>query len=284
MQREILKYIFSILLLIFGCKNENNRQLQKLIDINNDFYKVLVKDQYFQVECRYVENPYKFYMSFNKINDIRERLNELYELIELMKRSSKDFATNVDQLKTSINDLRDYTYKLLNDKVLLFKEEIDKYLIANIIQDQENLSQDTRIIILKIFKNNILQFEYLITKYLLEETEQTYFKFNRVEPVIIDKIKKSNQGYKYRGEICLAAFDTTRAYLVCIGEYDSIELKNGKWFYTMKLPCDTLTIENDKAIYNVRANRDFTYRGLIEILKPNGSIEHIPFKKKIEFE
>jgi gliding motility-associated protein GldM len=119
-----------------------------------------------------------------------------------------------------------------------------------------------------------------ISTYLLDQVDAGSFMFNFLEATVIPRT--SNYvftGDDFEAEVFIAAFDTTQAPEVLIGQYEPVELPDGTTDFQMVGRVDTLPVEQGKGIFRTRASSTgyFNWGGLIRLRNPDGSVISRPF-------
>jgi gliding motility-associated protein GldM len=113
--------------------------------------------------------------------------------------------------------------------------------------------------------------------YLFTQIDASSFKFNKLEPTVIARSNYVLKGGNYEADVFLAAFDTTKAPTILIGEYDSVNR-------TMVGAFDSLPIEKGRGKFVVPASA-VGYKpwgGIIRIKSPDGELKDYPFKAEYQ--
>ncbi|NOZ46799.1 MAG: gliding motility protein GldM [Chlorobi bacterium] len=132
--------------------------------------------------------------------------------------------------------------------------------------------------ILTQIQSEVLNAESLVAEKLLSSIGAREFKFNKLDPTIIPKSNYVIKGNEYVAEVFLAAFDSTQAPEIYVGDYK----KTGEGSYEMTGNYTTLPIEKGRGIYKVRGSRigDKKWGGLISLTAPDGSKKSYPFSEE----
>ena len=122
-----------------------------------------------------------------------------------------------------------------------------------------------------------------ITTYLLDQVDAGSFMFNFLEATVIPRT--SNYvftGDDFEAEVFIAAFDTTQAPEVLIGQYEQVELPDGTIDFQMVGNVETLPVEQGKGVFRRRAGATgyYNWGGLIRLRNPDGSVISRPFNSE----
>jgi gliding motility-associated protein GldM len=123
-----------------------------------------------------------------------------------------------------------------------------------------------------------------ILRYLFGRIDAGSFKFNTLEPTVIHNSNYVIRGNEYKAEIFVAAFDTTQAPVVLVGNYERVTNSDGSIDYVMKGNFDSLRVVNGRGIYTrtPTALGPVSWGGLIKIKNADGSFTTRPFKQEYQ--
>ncbi len=115
--------------------------------------------------------------------------------------------------------------------------------------------------------------------HLLQQIDAGSFMFNALEATVIHNTNHVLQGNEYEAEVFLAAFDTTQAPEVLIGQYETITRSDGTVDYQMVGRVDTLPVRQGRGVYRIRPSRTghFDWSGLVRMRADDGSYINRPF-------
>ncbi len=116
--------------------------------------------------------------------------------------------------------------------------------------------------------------------YLLQQIDAGAFMFNALEATVIPNTNHVLQGNEYEAEVFLAAFDTTQAPEVLLGDYRTVTRSDGTTDYEMVGRADTLPVREGRGVYNIRPTRTgrFDWGGLVRMRASDGSYINRPFE------
>lgn len=123
-----------------------------------------------------------------------------------------------------------------------------------------------------------------VTTYLLNQVDAGSFMFNFLEATVIPRSNYIFRGDDFEASVFIAAFDTTQAPEVLIGQYESFQLPDGSADYRMVGRVDTLPVDHGKGIFRTRpsATGYHSWGGLIRLRNPDGSFISRPFKSEYQ--
>lgn len=129
--------------------------------------------------------------------------------------------------------------------------------------------------ILTQIQSEVLNAESIVAEKLLASIGAGEFKFNKLDPTLIPHSNYVIRGNEYIAEVFLAAFDTTQAPNIMVGDYK----QNEDGTHEMVGDYQTLPIERGRGIYKVKGSRvgNKKWGGLISLTAPDGSIKSYPF-------
>lgn len=135
-------------------------------------------------------------------------------------------------------------------------------------------------VMLSKLQTDVKNMETDVVNYLFNQITAGDFKVNAMEAIVIPNSSYVIKGEDYTADVFLAAYDSTQAPTILIGDYK----RNDDGTYEMVGTHDSLIVEGGKGIYKVRPNRVGTgkWGGLIRIKKPDGGYTAYPFDKEYE--
>src|SRR3972149_2345858 len=139
------------------------------------------------------------------------------------------------------------------------------------------------ITILTQIQSEILNAEAVTLEKLYSSISASEFKFNKLEATVIPNTNYVLQGNEYRGEVFLAAFDTTKKPIIYVGDYK--KTADGKYEMVgnnyKELPVD----ENNRGIFS-NIERALSpkklFRGLIKMTAPDGTDKYFEFAEEYQ--
>ncbi len=119
-----------------------------------------------------------------------------------------------------------------------------------------------------------------IITYLLNQVDAGSFMFNALEATVIPRSNYVFRGDEFEASVFIAAFDTTQAPEILVGQYREVELEDGSIDYEMVGRADTLPVDQGKGIYRARPASlgDHRWGGLIRLRSPDGAYISRPFE------
>jgi hypothetical protein len=239
----------------------------------------------------YLQNEADFLLQkiiFHKAQiEIKYELN--YHKISPYKKLSDDITDTLGNFRGEIETLRDYNLisrldqlgQYLHSMDLLQGDYMRDYIIPNRIDKWKTLDfgKANGSEIIKLIKMDLLKLESDIIEFLYNSIERDYYKFNKLVPVVSSSSNNVKQGDIYHAKIYLAGIDTFADPWIIItnlNEPDSI-LFNEKVDYMRTF---NLLVEDGIGIYNMKTSTPGKkgFKGVIQILNPEGYIEKIPFR------
>ncbi len=123
----------------------------------------------------------------------------------------------------------------------------------------------------------------LIT-YLLNKIDAGSFMFNALEATVIPRSNYIFRGNEFEANVFLAAFDTTQAPEVLIGNFESFEREDGSVDYRMTGRADTLRVEHGRGVYRIRPGTTgwHNWGGLVRLRSSDGTTISRPFKSEYQ--
>ncbi len=123
-----------------------------------------------------------------------------------------------------------------------------------------------------------------ILNYLINQVDAGSFMFNALEATVIPSSNYVFRGGDYEASVFIAAFDTTQAPEILVGQYREVELEDGSIDYEMVGSAETLPVEQGKGIFRARPSTTgyHTWGGLIRLRAPDGSFISRPFRSEYQ--
>ena len=135
-------------------------------------------------------------------------------------------------------------------------------------------------VMLSKLQTDVKNMETDVINYLFSQISAGDFKVNAMEATVIPNSNYIMKGGEFRAEVFLAAYDSTKAPVIMVGEYNELEDGN----YEMVGEYETLTVESGKGIFT-RPSRSIgqqKWGGLIKVTTPNGGEKMYPFKEEYQ--
>ncbi len=130
-------------------------------------------------------------------------------------------------------------------------------------------------VMLTKLQTDVKNMETDVVSFLFNQISAGDFKVNAMEATVIPNSSYVMRGGEYTAKVFLAAYDSTQAPTILIGDYK--QTAEGK--YEMLGAYDSLKVEQGKGIYSKMAQSvgDKKWGGLIKITAPNGGESMYPF-------
>lgn len=130
-------------------------------------------------------------------------------------------------------------------------------------------------VMLSTLQTNIKNMETDVINYLYSQISAGDFKVNAMEATVIPNSNYIMRGNEYRAQVFLAAYDSTKAPVIKVGNYK--KTSDGK--YEMIGEFETLKIEGGKGIFSqvARSVGEKKWGGLISVTSPDGGEINYPF-------
>ncbi|MCB2197018.1 MAG: gliding motility protein GldM [Bacteroidetes bacterium] len=113
-----------------------------------------------------------------------------------------------------------------------------------------------------------------VVQYLFNQISAGSIPFNKLEATVIPNTSYVLQGNEYKADVFIAAFDTTAAPIVLIGEYDSTyNEETGSYEYDMVGRYDSLDVVNGRGKFSRMGQSLGTQKwgGIIRLKDPDGN-------------
>lgn len=200
-------------------------------------------------------------------------------------------AGRARELKTAIEDYRDFLKSLVDEEYTGVISAIETTLDtsdpppkdgATPSWETKNFSYIPMIAVMTLMtkmQGDVRNAEAEVINHLLQQIDAGSFMFNALDATVIQNTNHVLQGNEYEAEVFLAAFDTTQAPEVLIGQYETITRPDGTTDYQMVGRVDTLPVRQGRGIYRIRAGRTghFDWGGLVRMRAADGSVINRPF-------
>lgn len=135
-------------------------------------------------------------------------------------------------------------------------------------------------VMLSKLQTDVKNMETDVVNYLYNQISAGDFKVNAMEATVIPNSSYVMRGGEYSAKVFLAAYDSTQAPTILIGDYKEVE--EGK--YEMLGDFDSLKVVHGKGIYTKMASSigDKKWGGLIRVKAPTGGIIDYPFQTEYQ--
>ncbi len=124
-----------------------------------------------------------------------------------------------------------------------------------------------------------------IVQYLFSQISAGSIPFNKLEATVIPNTNYVLQGNEYKADVFIAAFDTTAAPIVLIGQYDSTyNEESGIYDYTMRRGYDSLEVVNGRGKFTRMGSSvgPQSWGGIIKLMDPDGNFITKTFRQKYQ--
>jgi gliding motility-associated protein GldM len=123
-----------------------------------------------------------------------------------------------------------------------------------------------------------------VITYLINQIDAGSFMFNALEATVIPRSNYVFRGNEFEASVFIAAFDTTQAPEILIGQYESFTHEDGTLDYRMLGNPEPLPVENGKGVYRTRPGTTgyHNWGGLIRLRAADGSIISRPFRSEFQ--
>ncbi len=196
------------------------------------------------------------------------------------------------QLRNSIGELRDFLISLADPRDEGIIQAIETTLDTSDPPAREGATVSwerhhfyymptiAAITLMSKMQGDVRNAEADMITYLLNQVDAGSFMFNALEATVIPRSNYVFRGDEFEASVFIAAFDTTQAPEIMIGQYREVELEDGTIDYEMVGRADTLPVEHGRGIYRARPASlgDHRWGGLIRLRAPDGSFISRPFE------
>lgn len=190
-------------------------------------------------------------------------------------------------IQKEINEYQHLLEEVVHDAPEELKENIHKVLETHGHIDHEGLEHSwvshtfehhpliACFVQLSKLQTDVKNMETDVANYLFAQITAGDFKVNAMAATVIPNSSYIVRGNEYKAEVFLAAYDSTQAPRILVGNYKQTE--DGK--YEMTGSFDSLSVEGGKGIYTVKPNSigNKKWGGLIQIKSPTGDWTQYPF-------
>ncbi len=192
-------------------------------------------------------------------------------------------------IKKEIEEYRSVLLRIAEDNVVL-QDAIKSTLSTDVKKSEEGGHGDEAptwesqtfeyipliadFVMLSKIQTDIKNMETDVINYLFSQISASDFKVNAMAATVIPNSNYIMKGNEYRAEVFLAAYDSTKAPIIKVGNYKEVDGK-----YEMVGEFETLEVESGKGIFsdNSRAVGEKKWGGLIEVTSPDGGVINYPF-------
>ncbi len=200
------------------------------------------------------------------------------------------------ELKNSIEEYKEFLLGLIDEQDEDVRQSIEGNLDttdpppkegATITWERQNfyyMPMIATITLLSGMQADVRNAEADVITYLLNRIDAGSFMFNALEATVIPQSNYVFRGDDFEASVFIAAFDTTQAPEILVGQYETIEKEDGSVDYEMVGRHDTLPVEQGKGIFRRRASSTgyHTWGGLIRLRAPDGSYISKPFSNEYQ--
>ncbi|PLX10280.1 MAG: hypothetical protein C0597_17050, partial [Marinilabiliales bacterium] len=124
-----------------------------------------------------------------------------------------------------------------------------------------------------------------VVQYLFSQISAGSIPFNKLEATVIPNTSYVLQGNPYKADVFIAAFDTTAAPIVYVGNYDStLNAETGSYDFTMRGQYDSLDVVNGRGKFSRMGSGlgKQTWGGIIKLKDPDGNFITKTFKREYQ--
>ncbi|MBI9066616.1 MAG: gliding motility protein GldM [Salinivirgaceae bacterium] len=197
--------------------------------------------------------------------EIKKAINEYQELLlERIPKSEKELRHNIEVVLET-HDHPDPEGGAPHSWVSATFEHIP--LIADFV-------------ILSKLQTDVKNMETDVANYLFNQITAGDFKVNAMAATVIPNSSYILKGSEYAADVFLAAYDSTQAPSILVGNYK----ENEDGTFNMVGSYDSLIVEGGRGKYKVNTSSTGTkeWGGLIRITAPDGGIQMYPFKESYQ--
>lgn len=135
-------------------------------------------------------------------------------------------------------------------------------------------------VMLTKLQTDVKNMETDVLNYLFNQISANDFKVNAMEATVIPNSSYVMKGGEYKAKVFLAAYDSTQAPEILVGDYKEVE--KGK--FEMIGSYQTLKVDKGKGDYSVSASAvgERKWRGLIRVKAPDGNLISYPFDEEYQ--
>jgi gliding motility-associated protein GldM len=195
------------------------------------------------------------------------------------------------QLREKINGFRDVLVSMTNPDHIGVRQSLETNLDTSNPPVKEGVTKTweeqqfyymplvAAITMLSKMQADVRNAESEIITYLLNQVDAGSFMFNALEATVIPRSNYVFRGNEFEASVFIAAFDTTQAPEILIGQFETYQVEDGSFDYRMTGRADTLKVEQGKGIYRIRPTTTgyHNWGGLIRLRAPDGSFISRPF-------
>ena len=195
------------------------------------------------------------------------------------------------QLKNSIEEYREFLLSIIDESAEAVRESVEITLDTSDPPPKEGATVSweshhfyymptiASLTLMSKMQADVRNAEADAITYLLNQVDAGSFMFNALEATVIPRSNYVFRGDEFEASVFIAAFDTTQAPEILIGQYEEVELEDGSTDYEMVGRADTLPVEHGKGTYRRRPTTTgyHNWGGLIRLRAPDGSTISRPF-------
>ena len=207
-----------------------------------------------------------------------------------------DEGGKANDLKVAINELREFLLTQVSEENENVRGSIESSLNTHdheAADGQMHSWQHTHfdhiplvavVALMSKMQSDVRNAESETLNYLYSQIDAGSFKFNLIEPVVIPKSNHIIRGTEFEASVFMAAFDTTQAPIVYIGEYDSTVSDDGTIQYNMVgnlgVDYDTIPVHGGKGVFKTRPTTlgEKRWGGIISLKRMDGSFTNKKFR------
>lgn len=191
------------------------------------------------------------------------------------------------EIENMIDEYRELLLEVVKDGPEELKRNIETVLETNSHIDDEGTEHTwishtfehipliADFVMLSKLQTDVKNMETDVVNYLFSQITAGDFKVNAMAATVIPNSSYIVRGNEYKAEVFLAAYDSTQAPRILVGNYK--ETEDGK--YEMVGSFDSLKVVGGKGIYSVNTSStgNKKWGGLIQIKTPSGDWTQYPF-------
>jgi hypothetical protein len=200
------------------------------------------------------------------------------------------------QLKKAIEEYRDFLLNIVDESNTTLRQSIESNLDTSDPppKDGATVSWESNhfyympliasITLMSKMQADVRNSEADAINYLVNQIDAGSFMFNALEATVIPRSNYVLRGNEFEASVFIAAFDTTQAPEILIGQYESFRRDDGTVDYRMLGNPQPLPVEHGKGVYKARPGTTgyHNWGGLIRLRAPDGSFISRPFKSEYQ--
>ncbi len=199
-------------------------------------------------------------------------------------------------LKNSIEEYRDFLLSIIHERDEGVRESIEVSLDTSDPPPKEGATVSweshhfyymptiASLTLMSGMQADVRNAEADAITYLLNQVDAGSFMFNALEATVIPRSNYVFRGDEFEASVFIAAFDTTQAPEILIGQYREIVQEDGSIDYEMIGQSDPLPVEHGKGVFRTRPGSTgyHSWGGLIRLRAPDGSFISRPFESEYQ--